>query len=282
MATSVVLLGTGTPRTEPGRSGPATAVVVDGHPYLFDVGPGVTRRIADGHEAGIAGLAMSGFTRGFLTHLHSDHTTGLPELMLTSWMFDRDEPLEVYGPHGTASMASSLITAYALDVAKRAHSEPVTEHGHEVVGFDVVPGVVYRDDRVTVEAFAVEHGDWPAICGPYPALGYVIDSADRRVVISGDTGPFEAMTHRYWGCDVLVHEVYAGAGLAARPPEWQSYHRRAHTSGGHLGVVAARAQPGVLVTTHELLWHASEDDVIDEIVAVYDGPLVYGRDLDVV
>jgi ribonuclease BN (tRNA processing enzyme) len=81
---------------------------------------------------------------------------------------------------------------------------------------------------------------------------------------------------------VLVHEVYAGAGLASRPPQWQGYHRRAHTSGGHLGVVAARAQPGVLVTTHELLWHASEDDVIDEIVAAYDGPLVYGRDLDVV
>ncbi len=282
MATNVVLLGTGTPRTEPGRSGPAAAVIVDGRPYLFDFGPGVGRRIADGHESGINGLAMSGFDRAFLSHMHSDHTIGLADVMLTPWMFGRKRPLEVYGPQGTAAMTRSLSDAYSLDVAKRKRDEPHTEGGHQIQGCDVVPGVVYRDDLVTVEAFAVQHGDWPEECGPYPALGYRVRSSDRTVVVSGDTGPYGEMQEHYAGCDVLVHEVYASRGLESRPAEWRRYHARSHTAGSHLGQVATAVQPGTLVLTHQLLWHASEDDVIDEIRDGYEGELVYGRDLSVV
>jgi len=281
--TQVVLLGTGTPRTEPGRAGTSTAVVVDDRPYLFDAGPGVGLRLSEAHESGIAGLAMSGVTRAFLTHLHSDHTLGLPALMLTAWMFGREEPLEVYGPQGTAEMARHIAAAYTLDVAKRTFNEPHTEHGHEMRGTDVVPGVVYRDDLVEVEAFAVSHGDWdPDLHGPFPAMGYRITTPDRAVVISGDTGPFPEMVDTYAGCDVLVHEVYASKGLAARPPQWHAYHERSHTSGTQLGRVAAEARPGVLVLNHQLLWHATEQDLIDEVTVVYDGPLVYGRDLTVI
>ena len=236
----MVLLGTGTPRTEPGRSGPATAVIVDGQPHLFDFGPGVGSQIYDGYAPGMAGLGMSRLTRAFLTHMHSDHTIGLPDLLLTPWMCGREQPLEVYGPRGTSAMTSALADAYALDVAKRLHSEPHAVRGPEVNGFDVIPGVVYRDDLVTVDAFAVQHGDWPEAAGPYPAMGYRVTAADRTVVISGDTGPFDAMVATYDGCDVLVHEVYATSGLASRPPEWQAYHELAHTSATHLGSVAAR------------------------------------------
>ncbi len=281
--TRVVLLGTGTPRTEPGRAGSSTAVIVDDRPYLFDFGPGVGLRLSEGYERGIAGLAMSGVTRAFLTHLHSDHTLGLPALMLTPWMFGRVEPLEVYGPQGTAAMARHVAEAYASDVAKRSFNEPHTDHGHEMIATDIVPGVVYTDDLVEVEAFAVRHGDWvPEIHGPYPAMGYRITTPDRTVVISGDTGPFPEMVDTYAGCDVLVHEVYSTKGLASRPAGWHAYHERSHTSGAHLGRIAAEAKPGVLVLTHQLLWHATERDLIDEVAAVYDGPLVYGRDLDVV
>lgn len=281
--TRVVLLGTGTPRTEPGRAGSSTAVVVDDRPYLFDFGPGVGLRLSEGYEAGITGLAMSGVTRAFLTHLHSDHTLGLGALMLTPWMFGREEPLEVYGPKGTVSMTRHLAAAYALDIAKRTLNEPHTEHGHELIGTDVAPGVVYADDLVEIEAFVVRHGDWdPQLHGPYPALGYRVTTPDRTVVISGDTGPFPEMTSTYAGCDVLVHEVFSTTGLASRPPQWRTYHERSHTSGTHLGRVAAEARPGVLVLTHQLLWHATEQDLVDEVTAAYDGPLVYGRDLDVV
>jgi len=281
--TRVVLLGTGTPRTEPGRAGTSTAVIVDDRPYLFDFGPGVGLRLSEGHEMGIAGLAMSGVTRAFLTHMHSDHTLGLASLMLTPWMFGRTEPLVVHGPRGTAAMTRSLADAYSLDVAKRMYNEPHTEHGHEIIGRDVVPGVVYTDDLVTVEAFAVSHGEWdPAVHGPFPAMGYRITTPDRTVVISGDTGPFDEMAAVYAGCDVLVHEVYSSAGLEARPGPWQSYHERSHTSATHLGRIATETNPGVLVLNHQLLWHATERDLIDEITAVYEGRLVYGKDLTVI
>ena len=281
--TSVVLLGTGTPRTEPGRAGTSTAVIVDGHPYIFDFGQGVGLRLSQGYEEGITGLAMSGVTRAFLTHMHSDHTLGLASLMLTPWMFGREEPLEVYGPLGTGEMARNIAAAYAPDIAKRTLNEPHTEHGHEIVGRDVVPGVVYTDDRVEVEAFAVQHGDWdPDVHGPFPAMGYRITTPDRVVVISGDTGPFPGMADVYEGCDVLVHEVYATEGLMTRPEQWRGYHRRSHTSGSHLGAVATEARPGVLVLNHELLWHAGEQDLLDEVTAAYSGPLIYGRDLTVV
>ncbi|MEN8235146.1 MAG: MBL fold metallo-hydrolase [Actinomycetota bacterium] len=281
--THVVLLGTGTPRTEVGRAGTASAVIVDGHPYVFDFGPGVGLRISEGFERGITGLAMSGVTRAFLTHHHSDHTLGLPALMLTPWMFGRDEPLEVYGPQGTAAMVRAVADAYALDVAKRSLNEPHTERGHELAGTDVVPGVVYTDDLVEVEAFAVSHGEWdPVAHGPFPALGYRVTTPDRVVVFSGDTGPFDAMVDVYAGADVLVHEVFSTPGLASRPAQWREYHRRSHTSATHLGRVAAEVQPGMLVLHHQLLWNASEDDLVDELTAVYDGPFVYGRDLDVI
>lgn len=281
--TRVVLLGTGTPRGEVGRAGTSTAVVVDDRPYIFDFGAGVGLRLSEGHEKGIAGLAMSGMTRAFLTHMHSDHTMGLAELMLTPWMFGREEPLEVYGPQGTAAMVRAIAAAYSLDVAKRTLNEPHTDRGHEIVGTDVMPGVVYTDDLVEIEAFAVQHGEWdPILHGPFPAMGYRITTPDRTVVISGDTGPFPEMVSLYTGCDVLVHEVYSTTGLSSRPHKWQSYHARSHTSGTHLGRVAAEAKPDVLVLNHQLLWHATEDDLMDEVTAVYDGPLVYGRDLDVI
>lgn len=280
--TRVVLLGTGTPRTEAGRAGTATAVVVDGNPYLFDFGPGVGLRLSEGHEAGIAGLAMSRVTKAFLTHMHSDHTLGLGELMLTPWMFGRVEPLEVYGPRGTEAMSRSVAAAFSLDVAKRTLNEPHTERGHEIVGQDVTPGIVYTDDLVEIEAFEVQHGDWAPLHGPFPAMGYRITAPDRTVVISGDTGPFPEMLPTYAGCDVLVHEVYSTSGLADRPPEWRSYHERSHTSGTHLGRVASEANPGVLVLAHQLLWHAAEDELLDEVTAAYEEPFVYGRDLAVI
>ncbi|MFQ5555802.1 MAG: MBL fold metallo-hydrolase [Acidimicrobiia bacterium] len=283
MDVRIVLLGTGTPRLDPSSSGPATALVVDGAPYLFDFGPGVAVRLSEAHHRGIAGMAMSGVTRAFLTHLHSDHTMGLPSLMLAPWMFGREEPLHVHGPLGTDRMVRHVAAAYEADVAKRRFSEPHTERGHEIEGHDLMPGAAFRDDRVTIEAFPVSHGDWvPEIHGPHPAFGYRVRiAAGPTIVISGDTGPFAAMEEAYRDCDVLVHEVYASRGLAARPATWQTYHRASHTSGTELGRIATLVQPGLLVVTHQLLWHADESDLLDEIAGVYDGDLAYGRDLDV-
>src|SRR5512134_2890972 len=98
--TQIVLLGTGTPSPDPDRSGPATAIVVNGTPYLIDFGPGVVRRIAAASQQGVPGLTVVNVRVVFVTHLHSDHTAGYADLILTPWSVGRSHALEVYGPKG--------------------------------------------------------------------------------------------------------------------------------------------------------------------------------------
>src|SRR5215813_11918898 len=112
-STQVVMLGTGTPRPDPDRSGPATAIVVNGEPYLVDFGPGVIRRAAAAYNKGVAafGAGVVNLKIAFLTHLHSDPTMGFPDLIFTPWLMGRREPLEVYGPKGLKAMAANILKA---------------------------------------------------------------------------------------------------------------------------------------------------------------------------
>lgn len=275
--TRVVLLGTGTPNADPERSGPALAVVVDSVPYLVDAGPGVVRRAAAAALAGESGLEVHRLARVFLTHLHSDHTVGLPDLLFTPWVLERNEPLKVWGPQGTEEMMRHLRAAYGEDVHMRVFGlEPANDQGHRVEARDVEPGLIYEDERVRVHAIPVLHGSWPT------AYGFRFETPDKVVVISGDAAPSESLVEACDGCDILVHEVYAKAGWDGREPVWQTYHAAFHTSGIELGELAARARPGVLVLTHQLLWGATEDQLLREIRQGFAGEVVYGRDLDVI
>jgi ribonuclease Z len=268
--TRTILLGSGTPNPEPARSGPATAIVVDDAVYLVDFGPGVVRRAA------AAGLAMPALDRAFVTHLHSDHTAGFADLLLTPWVLERARPLEVYGPPGIANMAGHIQAAYAEDVRIRVDGlEPANPTGWEVVAHEVVAGRIYADERVEVEAFAVPHGSWRH------AFGYRFTTPDQVIVVAGDTRASEAVIDAARGADVLVHEVICAAGLATREPAWQAYHRAFHTTGPELGRIAAAAKPGRLVLTHVLLSGCTEDELLAEIRGEFAGDVRLGRDLDV-
>lgn len=268
-ATRLILLGTGTPNAEPARAGPAAAVVAGEQPYVVDFGPGVVRR------AVAAGLDPKKLTRAFLTHLHSDHTAGYPDLILTPWTLEREEPLEVYGPPGLRAMTEHVLAAYDADVKERlAGLEPANETGWRVEAHDVEPGVVYRGDGVEVEAFAVKHGSWRA-------YGYKFRTAGRTIVISSDTAPTEIMVEKSRGCDILVHEVYSVAGFETLPAAWQAYHAAVHTSSRQLAEIASRAEPKLLVLYHQLLWGVSYEELLAEVQEGYDGDVVSGRDLDV-
>jgi len=274
--TRVVMLGTGTPIADPARSGPSLAVVVDGAPYLVDFGPGVVRRAAAAHEAGVEALMVENLARAFCTHLHSDHTAGYPDLILTPWVLGRKVPLEVYGPPGMQAMTDHVLAAWEEDIGVRAHgNQPSEELGWQVNVHEIEPGEIYRDERVVVTAFEVQHGAWEH------AYGFRFETADRVVVVSGDTVPTEEIVRQCDGCDVLVHEVYAKAGFDLRTPDWQAYHAVSHTSGVQLGELAARARPKLLVLTHQLLWGATEEQLLEEIRANFDGEVVYANDLDV-
>ncbi|HSG49526.1 MAG TPA: MBL fold metallo-hydrolase, partial [Longimicrobiales bacterium] len=242
--TRVVLLGTGTPNPDPARSGPALAIVVDSVPYLVDAGPGVVRRAAQAAQDGEEGLAVHRLARVFLTHLHSDHTAGLPDLLLSPWVLERDEPLQVVGPQGTERMMGHIREGYLEDIHMRIFGlEPANDRGHRVEARDVEPGLVYQDERVKVTAIPVIHGSWPS------AFGYRFETPDRVIVVSGDAAPSEALVDACDGCDILIHEVYARSGWERREPVWQRYHAAFHTSGYELGELAARARPRLLVLT---------------------------------
>jgi len=274
--TQVVLLGTGTPNADPDRSGPAVAIVVDGTPYLVDLGPGVVRRAAAAHRNGVEGLAVSKLKTAFITHLHSDHTLGYSDFIFTPWVLERDEPAGVYGPPGLRTMTDRLTAAYEADIRVRLEGlEPANREGYKVNVHEVGPGLAYEDENVRVTAFAVEHGAWEQ------AFGYRFETPDRTIVVSGDTRPTESIVEACQRCDILIHEVYSQAGFERREPVWQSYHASAHTSSVELGEIAARAQPGVLVLYHQLLWGATPEQLVAEIRSVWDGAIVYGNDLDV-
>jgi ribonuclease BN (tRNA processing enzyme) len=272
---TVVVLGTGTPNADPDRSGPALAIVTGGQAYLVDAGPGVVRRAAAAERAGTTALAPRLLDRVFITHLHSDHTVGLPDLIFTPWVLERAVPLSVYGPPGIAAMTEHLEAAYAADVHVRIDgAEPANETGYKVEAHEIDTGVVYRDTNVVVRAFMVPHGDWKV------AYGYRFEARGRSIVVSGDTRASDAVVRACNGCDVLIHEVYSAEKFVRRPPEWQRYHAAAHTSTKELAALAARAHPKLLVLYHQLFWGATDDDLVREIRAAgYTGAVVSAHDL---
>jgi ribonuclease Z len=277
--TRLVMLGTGTPNPDPDRFGPSVAVVVDEASYLVDFGVGVVRRAAAAERSiPTKALNVVNLKHAFATHLHSDHTLGLADLMFTPWILERDAPLNLYGPRGLRKMANHIVAAYGDDLRVRTQGgEPAHKYDPRVVKVHEIerPGIVYRDDLVTVTAFAVNHGAWPQ------AFGYTFKSPDRTIVISGDTGPTSRIEDQCQRCDVLVHEVYSDAGFAKRTSDWQAYHSRYHTSARELGAIASRARPGLLVLYHQLMWSATEEELLKEVRAAYDGKVVSAHDLDV-
>jgi len=272
-STVVVLLGTGMPRPDPDHHGPATAVVVGERTYLFDAGPGVERQMAAAH------LPIDGPTALFITHLHTDHTLGYPDLIFTSWVMGRRHALQAYGPPGLRAMTDQLAQAYAEDIRIRTEGlEHETPDGWKVDVHETRGGVVYDSGGVKITAFRVEHGSWKV------ALGYRIDTPDRSVVISGDTRPSPEVEREATGVDVLVHEVYAASRVAPerRPggSDWPAYMRAFHTSDRELGRLAAKAQPKLLILTHVIYRRTVERESIDVIrKAGYRGGIVIGEDL---
>ena len=199
----VTLLGTGTPIPDLDRFGPSTLVEAGNQKLLFDAGRGATIRL---RQISVSmGVIMSKIDVLFLTHYHSDHTLGIPDLWLTGWLGGggRKEPFRLIGPVGAKSLMANLESAYALDIKIRLEDEKLPPEGIATVveEFDK-DGVVYDRDGVKVTAFTVDHG--PAI---KPAVGYRIDYKGHAVVISGDTRYDQNVIKYGIGVDLLIHEV---------------------------------------------------------------------------
>jgi ribonuclease BN (tRNA processing enzyme) len=284
--TQVVLLGTGDPAADPDQSGPATAVVINDTPYLVDFGAGVVRRAkAAAIDRGIKALEPTNLRVAFVTHLHSDHTVGYADLILTPWVLGRRVPLEIYGPSGIKAMTEHLLEAYRVDFTTRTNPETGSgrqvAEGHAVNAHEVRSGVVYKDGNVTVTAFPTKHA--------MESYGYRFDTSDRSIVISGDTNPTQATIDACRGCDILIHEVQSVAGLAKRPPAFQRFASKYHTTTAQLAELASQAKPRLLILYHhgialrpEVNPEASSPaELLNELSTRYSGHVVVGHDLDV-
>ena len=278
--TQLIILGSGTPNPDPERSGSAYAVIVDDTPYLIDFGPGIIRSAAALSPAWggeIKGASVENLEHAFLTHIHSDHSAGLSDLLLTPWVMGRENRLQLFGPPGLEKMALSILDAYQEDIDYRVNgTQPANKTGYKFEFTELKNGIVFQDKNLTVEAFKVNHGDFD------DAFGFRFTSKDKVIVFSGDTGPSKSLEKYAKGADILVHEVYSQAGFLKKTLEWQIYHQGHHTSTHEVGEIATRAQPKLLVLSHILFWGSEPEDILKETQETYKGEIKIAEDLMVI
>jgi ribonuclease Z len=274
----VTLLGTATPAPRPDRFGPSTLVEAGSERLVFDCGRSCTTRLWQ--------LKIPlGSVKLFITHLHSDHTVGIPDLWLTGWLSPpyggRKEPFKVFGPKGTEEMMSYLEKAYQSDIRiRREEDHAMSTQGVAVAAKDFTEGVVYEENGVRVTAFKVHHG-----IVNKEAFGFRVDYKGHSVVISGDTGPTENFVKYAQGADVVVHEVGVARPELLEKASWARNIMTFHSSPEDAGKEFSRIKPKLAVYTHFVMLSGEgvSEVTIPEIItrtrATYAGPLEAGEDL---
>jgi len=274
----VTLLGTGSPFPVPDRFGAATLVEAGGEKLLFDAGRGATIRMNQ------IGVPIGAVTL-FLTHFHSDHVAGIPDVWLTGWIQryygNRKSAFRVIGPTGTVALMENLARAYADDIRIR-----IADENNPPEGVAIAPqefsgdGVVYEKNGVTVTAFEVDHGDLIK-----PAYGYRVDYDGRSVAISGDTRWSDNLIKHAAGATLLIHEVaMANAAYFDRVPVVRAIMAH-HISPEEAARLFNTVKPKLAAYTHLVFLGApnfpapNAADVLAKTRETYMGPLAMGRDL---
>jgi ribonuclease Z len=274
----VTLLGTGVPIPRPERFGPATLIEAGEHTILIDAGRGATIRMFQ------IGVPIGQIDALLLTHFHSDHTVGIPDLWLTGWLNGyfgaRQKPFHVIGPTGTTELMSHLEAAYSRDLEIRIEDEKlVRAHASITIEEFEADGIVYEAGDLRIAAFTVDHG-----VAIKPAYGYRIEYQDRVAVISGDTRYNENVVKFGTGVDLLIHEVAMAPPELCAEPHIQRILNH-HTTPQQAGMVFARAKPKLAAYTHLVMLATASipapsiQDLIAQTRENYAGPLVVGEDL---
>jgi ribonuclease Z len=264
----VTLLGTGTPQPIMERFSASTLVQAGSETLLFDAGRGCLQRLLQ------INVSYGKIDALFLTHLHSDHTVGLPDLWLTGWLISRRTiPLNVYGPAGTNEMMNSLRKAYAFDIKMRVEDDGRLEEGSKFLVKEIQQGVVYEKNGVKVTAFEVDHGYVK------PALGYRVEYNGHSVVLSGDTKYSENLIRFAKGTDLLVHEVaIAPDTLSKSDPAYPIFAH--HTTVEDAAKVFNEVKPKLAAYSHIVkIYGRNEQELLRRTKANYSGRFVIGEDL---
>lgn len=263
----VTLLGTGTPRPEVERGSSAVLVETGTQKLLFDAGRGVAGRIYQ------LRLDYDTIDKIFITHLHYDHIIGLPDLMLSGWVFQRTRPIRLWGPAGSKHHVEQIKKAYATDIELRSHHTELLAEGIRVEVDEIDEGIIYSEGDLVVKAIAVDHGVVK------PAFGYRVDYKGRSLVISGDTRYSEQIARHARGVDLLIHEIAdASDALLERNPRLRKVMAY-HTRPAELSRLLQQSNPRQTVLVHALIFGKEHADVLSEIQSEYKGKVMFGEDL---
>ena len=268
-AMQLILLGTGYPYPNAERAGPSCAIVAGKKLFIVDAGRGVSMRLAAFANPWKSIGAI------FITHLHSDHIDGLPDLFHNTWEFGSGMPFELYGPQGTQKAANGILQLYEADIhIRRDLTEKLPPEGARINVHEIQEGIVYDRSGVRITAFLVDH---PPV---NPAFGYRFDVGKQSIVVSGDTRPTPNLIRFAQGADILVCEAYVSSQPYSGPPgtkPWGIYDY--HTSAREAGEMAEKAKVKTLVLTHLIPVNAPEKSYLDEASKVFNGKVIVGRDL---
>jgi len=273
---TVTILGSGSPLPSRTQVGPSILIEAAGEQFIFDCGRGCTTRLAQ-----VDPRLITTVHNLFLTHMHSDHLLGIPDLWLNGWVQLREQPLTVWGPEGTIDMMKNLRAAFERDIGFRvSDGVPTTTDAlgtdfHELpIGKDTV---VYDKKGVKVTAFVVDHGSIK------PAYGYKFEYAGKSVLISGDTTTTPSLYEYGKGVDVVILEVFSPALLnyvkkyfsEKQVKKILSYHLTASQAAD----IFAKTDPGLGVYYHTRNEPKYAQGLVDATREGYKGPLLVGSDL---
>lgn len=265
----VTLLGTGGPPPNIERFGPATVIETQGRYFVFDAGRGTTIRLQQ------AGIPLDRIEQVFLTHLHSDHTSGFADLWLTSWIWQRQNKMKVFGPVGTASFINHIEQAYAEDIRLRTSNSNLNGDLSQLLisesGLD--NNVVYNMDDIKITAFHVNHGVVKQ------AYGYKFESGNRKIILSGDTAYSENLIKHAQNADILIHEVAAADRLLLERNKRLQKIISYHSDPESLAQVLMKVKPKFTFLNHILLFGVSEQEVLEKLNNKFDGEIYLGEDL---
>ena len=271
----VTLLGTGAPPPIQTRASYSLLIEAGGQQIIIDAGRRSFQRIADALGPGPKVRGKINFLdKIFVTHLHSDHIQGIPDILTTGFQFGRKGPLQVWGPKGTKSMMFHIEKAYEFDIMVRTNWGKNRPEAYKQVSMDIEPGFVWKKGGVSVRAFLVDHKEIK------PAYGYVVEFDGRKAVFSGDTIFTPSIIKEATGADLLVHQVAdVSAKLMKKSPKRFKRIMGHHTMPNEIAKILNQAKPRFTALSHLVLFGVTKKSVLAKITKDTKEPVIMGNDL---
>jgi ribonuclease Z len=276
MKPSITLLGTGGPRPDVARGATSLLIRAGDDAILIDAGRGVVRQLAS------AGVNLPAINPVLITHHHYDHIGELHDVILSSWLMGRNQPLRLFGPPETRRIVETLIhQVYDKDIEFRVH-ESLNGAWQPVDCTDIMAGPVCETPHWRITAEIVDHGnrlDFPAAFKQrWVCLGYRFECADGVIAFSGDTVDCPGLRRLAENADILVQCCYMARSEINTPP-MQRLAEYTLASADTVGRIATEAKVGTLVLTH----HRQKPDALlqqmrADVAADFAGPVLLGYD----